>query len=343
MITADRYLIVSLGSIGRRHLRNLRTLRPGAQIAVWRQSTPVASGEKIDGADFVFSTLQQAIEYRPTAAILAGPSSMHLPVAIKLAQAGIHLFIEKPIADQLEGLGELLESCRQKQLVLMVGYNLRFLPSLNEAKRIIESGAVGDVLSVRAEVGQYLPDWRPAADYRTGVSAQSVLGGGVLLELSHDIDYLCWFLGMPDRVTARGGRYSQLKIDVEDTVEILLEYDAPARLVSLHLDMIQRTPIRRCRFIGGEGTVIWDSIGDRVELFRASQRAWESMDQFVLADRNRMYLDELEHFLGCVASGRTPLIGGDDSRNVLTIVHAARMAMAGGRTVDLKELTECGS
>ncbi len=148
---------------------------------------------------------------------------------------------------------------------------------------------------------------------------------------------------MPDRVTARGGRYSRLEIDVEDTAEILLEYDAPARLVSLHLDMIQRAPIRRCRFIGSEGTVVWDSIGDRIEFYRASQGSWETMNQFALTDRNRMYLDELEHFLACVASGAVPLTSGEDGRNVLVMVHAARLAMAGGTSVGLEEHAQCAA
>lgn len=337
-MSQERYLIVSLGSIGRRHLRNLRALRPEASIAVWRQKSRVEEGEQIAGADHLFSTLQQVLEFRPTAAIIAGPASTHLPVAKSLAEAGIHLFIEKPLADRLDEVDAFLGFCRSKQLTLMVGYNLRFLPSLNEAKRIIESGRIGDVLSARAEVGQYLPNWRPDTDYRTGVSAQSALGGGVLLELSHDLDYICWLFGLPDRVSALGGRYSRLEIDVEDTVEILLEYGMPARLVSVHMDMIQRAPIRRCRFIGSEGTLIWDSIGDRIELYCADRGSWEILDQFALTDRNRMYLDEIEHFLGCIESGDTPRCAGDDGRDVLGIVSAVRQAMTARTSVPLREM-----
>lgn len=341
MTAPERYLIVSLGSIGRRHLRNLRILRPEALIAVWRQQSPVEPGETVDGADFLFSTLKQALEFGPTAAIIAGPASTHLPVSIKLAEADIHLFVEKPISDRLQGLEALLSLCRHKHLTLMTGYNLRFLPSLNETKRIVESGAIGNVVSVRAEVGQYLPDWRPATDYRCGVSAQSALGGGALLELSHDLDYLYWLFGLPDRVTARGGRYSQLEIDVEDTVEMLLEYEDPRRLVSLHLDMIQRVPIRRCRFIGSEGTVIWDSIADRIELHLASRGAWEVIDGFALTDRNQMYLEELRHFLDCAASGTLPHANGEDGRMVLAMVQAARMSMVDGTAVEPGGLISC--
>src|SRR5262249_39063512 len=158
-------------------------------------------------------------------AIIASPASAHLEAALALADAGIHLLVEKPIANSSEGVHELIERCRKHQLVLMVGYNLRFMPSLRRAKQMIESGVIGTVLSARVEVGQYLPQWRPHADYRQGVTAQSALGGGALLELSHDIDYILWILGLPAQLSASGGKYSNLEIDVEDMVEILLEYE----------------------------------------------------------------------------------------------------------------------
>jgi len=334
-MSAERYLIVSLGSIGRRHLRNLRTLRPEAEIGVWRQQARVLPGELPHGADIQFDTLAAALAFRPQAAIVAGPASTHLAVALAMAQAGIPLLVEKPLADKADGLDALVTLCRSQELPLMTAYNLRFLPSLRETRRMLAEGAIGQVLGVRAEVGQYLPDWRPDSDYRQTVSAQRRLGGGPLLELSHELDYLVWLFGMPARVTARGGRYSQLEIDVEDMVELCLEYAAPQRLINVHLDMLQRAPTRRCRFIGSEGTLLWDGIADRIECYRSSTRGWEIYDQFAIADRNQMYLDELEHFLGCVQDRATPLVDGVQGLAVLNLVEAARESLAQGRTVEL--------
>lgn len=334
-MTAERYLIVSLGSIGRRHLRNLRSLRPQAQIGVWRQQARIDAGELPQGADVQFDTCAAALAFRPNAAIVAGPASTHLSVALALAGAGIPLLVEKPLADKTAGLDQLVALCQEQGLPLMTAYNLRFLPSLLETRRMLADGAIGQVLGARAEIGQYLPDWRPASDYRQTVSAQRRLGGGPLLELSHELDYLYWLFGMPARVTAHGGRYSQLEIDVEDMVELCLEYTAPQRLINVHLDMLQRAPTRRCRFIGSEGTLLWDGIADRIECYRASTQCWEIHDQFAIADRNQMYLDELEHFLGCVQDRATPLVDGAQGLAVLNIVEAARESLAQGRTVEL--------
>lgn len=326
----ERYLIAGLGSIDRRHLANLRSLRPQARTAVWRLHNPPAP-EPPAGADDQFTSLEQVLDFAPTAAIIAGPASTHLELVRPLAAAGVHLLIEKPLATDsaadLTGAAELIGACRDRGLVLMTGYNLRYLPSLQAVKARLDAGDIGQVLAARAEVGQYLPDWRPASDYRTGVSAQRALGGGALLELSHELDYLGWLFGPPARVTARGGRFSDLTLDVEDLVELLLEYPSPPRLISVHLDMLQRAPQRTCRFIGSAGTLVWDAIADRVDLYRAATGAWETLPVTPLADRNQMYLDELNHFLACIAQGTQPQVDGAAGLRALAIVAAARQSL----------------
>lgn len=321
---AQRFLIVSLGSIGRRHLRNLRQLRPQAQIGVLR----LRGGDAVPGADLVCASLDEVRAFAPQAAIIAAPASAHLAVGLALAQMGVALLIEKPFADRCAGLDQLMAAAAA--LPLMVGYNLRYKRSLIEARRRVLAGEIGRVLAVRAEVGQYLPDWRAGADYRASVSAQAELGGGALLELSHEIDYLYWMFGMPDWVSCRGGRYSDLEIDVEDTVELCLEYTDPPRLVSVHLDFVNRVTGRRCTFIGTEATLTWDGLQDRIEV--AGPGGTDTVT-LPMADGNATYLAELEDFLQCVDQGRPSAIDAVQAYNVLAIVEAAKAAMA-GRTVE---------
>jgi predicted dehydrogenase len=322
----ERVLIVGFGSIGRRHLANLRQLRPRSRIGVWRLHNP-PDPQPPTGADEQFVSLEQALEFAPDAAIIAGPASTHLETALSLAEAGVHLLVEKPLAVDPAGVADLIDRCRARGLVLMTGYNLRFMPSLQAAKECLDRGRIGQVITVRAEVGQYLPDWRPGSDYRAGVSARKALGGGALLELSHELDYLAWFFGVPKRVTARGGHFSTLELDVEDLVELLLEYDTPPRLVSVHLDLLQRAPQRVCRVVGTTGTLVWDGIADCVDLYDAESGAWATLPAVALADRNRMYLDEMRHFLVCVTRGQAPCVDGVDGLRALAIVDAARESL----------------
>lgn len=336
---SEKYLIVSLGSIGRRHLANLRALCPDAQIGVLRLHAADTGAAVPAGADHQFFSLSQALAFAPSAAIVAGPASTHLDVATALASAGTALLVEKPLADTSAGLASLLATCAQADIPLMVGYNLRFLPSLMECKRLLDSGAIGRVRGVRAEVGQYLPDWRPGTRYQENVSARRELGGGALLELSHEIDYLYWMFGMPARVSARGGRYSELEIDVEDMVELCLEYEDPARLVNIHLDFLQRSPSRSCKFIGDQGTLVWNGITDRIDLFSAGEGTWKHIDNQAQSDRNGMYLAELRHFLNCSRRQEPVLCDGVQGYDVLAIVEAARASMHHGTAVPVHGYT----
>jgi predicted dehydrogenase len=323
----EKFLIVSLGSIGRRHLNNLRRLRPAAQIGVLRLNTTISPDVLPDGVDVQFDTIESALAFRPSAAIVAGPASTHLKVARKLADASLPMLLEKPIADSCNGLRPLIEGCKAQKVPIMTGYNLRFLPSLQEAKRLLETGCIGQVLGVRAEVGQYLPDWRPASRYQETVSSQRRLGGGALLELSHEIDYLYWFFGLPQYVTAIGGHYSALEIDVEDMVNVCLEYENRRFLVNIHMDFLQRSPTRGCKFIGEKGTLVWNGISDEIDLFCAEKGVWERLATSALSDRNQMYMDELAHFLDCVNKKTTPAIDGVQGYDVLAIVDAARASL----------------
>lgn len=325
-----RYLIASLGSIGRRHLRNLRMLRPDSEIAILRR--PEQAGEAPPAeASRQFGSLAEALDFGPDAAILAGPATTHVPLALELVDRSIAVLIEKPLSHDLAGVAELRRRAAIGRVPVMIGYNLRYNPALIAFRERLLAGVLGDIWSVRAEVGQYLPGWRPQADYRQGVSASAALGGGVLLELSHEIDYIYWLFGMPDRVTARGGKLSSLEIDVEDLVELCLEYDRPRRLVNIHLDFLQRTVTRSCKAIGAYGNATWDGMRDLVTLALAEPEQLTETIELPMADRNQMYVDELRAFLAS-AEERAPIqIGLDEAADVLAIVMAARKSMASGK------------
>jgi predicted dehydrogenase len=327
----NRFLIVSLGSIGARHLRNLRVLQPDAEIAVLRR--PSSASQVVEGADRVIYDLEQALAFAPKAAIIASPASQHMSFALRLAEAGVHLFIEKPLAAELDDCENLIRLCRERKLTLAVGYTLRFLPSLRALREIVLSGEIGDVFAMRVEVGQYLPDWRKGTDYRQGVSARKELGGGVLLELSHEIDYVLWMFGMPSRVTALGGRSGQLECEVEDIVEVVMEYEAPRRIVSVHLDMLQRRPFRCCRAVGTRGSARWDGIADTVDVDALQADLPASVPGVALADKNQVYQEELLDFFASIASGGAPVCTGEQGLQTLVVVEAIRHSLANGCAV----------
>lgn len=330
-----RLLIVSLGNIGRRHLRNIHQIDPTAEITIWHQHTRRDdSSNDAPGEPSIVYRLEDALAAKADAALITSPAKMHVESAIALARSDVHLFIEKPLSNTLAGIEELLGLCRDRKLVLMVGYNFRFYSPMQMMREALGAGRIGKILAVRAEAGQYLPDWRPGYDYRTSVSAKRELGGGVLLELSHELDYLRWLIGDVESVSCQTGRLSDLDIDVEDTAEIVLTFECGA-IGSVHLDMIQRVPTRTCRVIGSEGTLVWDGMDHSVRLYQAAAGKWCDLCPPQSMDRNEMYVNELRHFLQCISACQSPVVDGEDGRRVLEIALAADRSARTGRTVTL--------
>lgn len=327
----ERLLVVGLGSIGKRHARLARELFPQLQITALRHR----GGATCDvlGIDHCVSDVAEALQFEPQAAVICSPATHHLAVALELARAGVHLLIEKPLAERTTGVDELIAICRQRNVTLMVGYNLRFLASLQTFRELLRAGQVGRWLSVRAEVGQFLPSWRPDSDYRKTVSAQAALGGGALLELSHEIDYLRWLFGEVEWVSATLRKQSALELDVEDTAHLLLGFAASGEqagvVATLSLDFIRHDTVRACTVIGEKGTLRWNAIAGVVEMFAAGARQWDCV--FSQApQRDESYRAEWDHFIRSIAERTPPPVTGRDGLAVLQIIEAARRSSATG-------------
>jgi predicted dehydrogenase len=172
------------------------------------------------------------------------------------------------------------------------------------------------------EAGSYLPDWRPWQDYRKSYTARRELGGGILLDGSHEIDYVTWLLGAPREVACMAGRVSQLEVNVEDCATILLGFPSGAR-ADIHVDFIQRSYSRHCTLAGPEGRLNWDFTANAVQIVRPGGQC-ETM-QFE-SEVNGMYLAELQHFLECAETGVRPRFGLEDAVLTLQIALAARRA-----------------
>lgn len=330
-----RVLLVGLGSIGRRHLSNIKKSNPDAEITVWHlHSKKDELSEKLNDVNTVVYSFEDAVREKPDVAFITCPSSLHISIAIRLAQKGIDLFIEKPLSSNLADVQRFLRVGKTQKIVIMVGYNFRFHYPLQLIKQKISEGIIGKPLGIRAEVGQYLPDWRPGTDYRHSVSAQKKLGGGVVLELSHELDYARWLIGEVKSVSAQVDKLSNLELDVEDSADIILKFSNNA-VGNIHLDMFQRTPTRFCHVVGSEGTLHWDGMTDLVTQFSKKMNEWSVLYPAKKIDRNKMYLTEIQHFFECVNTRQDPLVNGYEGKRVLEIALAALESSKEQRTVIL--------
>jgi predicted dehydrogenase len=330
-----RILIVGLGSIGRRHLANLRTLRPDAHITVWRQYGQRSVPDDVLAlSDCVVTRLEDALEERPEAAILANPATLHCETGVALSNEGIHLFVEKPISHALESARTLVDSCRKQNLVLAVGYTFRFYRPLQIMQRALHDNHIGAAWIFRAEACRYLPEWRAGTDYRQNVSARSELGGGVLLELSHEIDYARWLMGEIRSVSAQVERVGDLEIDVEDAATLLLTFGSGS-IGTIHLNMIERPALRGCRIAGALGTLTWDAGSHSVRQFRAASDNWSDLYAGSAQDYSDAYKAEMEQFLSCVEERATAAVTGEDALRTLEVIDAAKRSGIEHRAVML--------
>ena len=328
-----KILVVGLGSVGRRHIKNLCAIDSSIRIAVCHDVFENNGSEDVPTqVDEVVCDLN-ALPWIPDAALITNPAPMHIEKALTLANLGVPLFVEKPISTTLNQVDELISTCKKRSLVLMVGYNFRYYPPLQVMQQVVAEGKIGGVVCVRAEVGQFLPEWR-LGDYRQQVSAKQVTGGGAIFELSHELDYVRWIAGEIETVSAQTGHLSNLEVDVEDTAEILMRFSNEA-IGSVHLDMIQRPMVRTCKVVGAEGVVSWNWINHNVQLFQAKSKSWVDLYPACALERNDMYVSEMRHFLDCVNGKSVPLVDGHVGNRVLKIALAAKKSAENGRAISV--------
>jgi predicted dehydrogenase len=222
----------------------------------------------------------------------------------------------------------------QREIISLVGCNLRFHPGLAEVKRLLDAGSVGRPIAARVEVGQYLPDWHPWEDYRRGYSARAELGGGIILDAIHEIDYIRWLLGDVSQTVCLAGKLSDLEIDTEDTAALLLGF-VNGTVGEVHLDYVQRAYSRSCQIIGAEGTIHWDYAAGLVRWYSARTREWSLSTNPADWDANQMYLDEMMHFLACLAGREKPQLDAAEAAQVLRVALAAKESSRQRRWIDL--------
>ena len=339
----SRILIIGLGSIGKRHLRLARELMPKADIRVMRH---LATNEVPEYANGCFFNIEDSVAFAPQIAVIASPAPFHISAAQTLAEAGAHLLIEKPLSNSLNSISQLIQTCHKQGVVMSVGYNLRFFLSLQRFRKFLGDGIIGKVLSVRCEIGQYLPSWRESTDYRKGVSARHELGGGVLLELSHELDYLRWIFGEVEWVKATLSRQSRLEIDVEDTAHLTLGFlsdlDGHRLIGTVNLDFIRHDPIRLCLAIGEKGSLRWNGLMGVVELCEAGSIEWQELFRH-LERRDESYMAEWLNFLESIEARETPMTDGADGLKVMEVIEAARQSdISGGIRFNLLDLKVVG-
>jgi len=321
-----KVLICGLGSIGKRHLRILRQYCKGLEIAILRSGYGAYQHE-IELADEVFTTYGDVFWWKPDAAIICTPASEHLRVALILARHSVPLLIEKPVGDGRESHHDWEELIQLSAKVpIEVGYVFRHDPCTATVKNYINERIIGKLVEADFYCGSWLPDWRPDVDYRDCVSANRDLGGGVLLELSHELDLAQYLLGHLELHSAILHQSGLLEIDVEDQAQ-LLAYSADQCLISIRLNFCTRPSRRHVHFRGRDGEIHWDLIAGSVNVIQTGASNLACFQSPISSDER--YLMQMEHFLSCASGKAETVCSLSESLTVLDMVTKAREINSG--------------
>jgi predicted dehydrogenase len=314
-------LLIGLGSIGKRHLQNLVALGH-KNISIVTKSGKAKEG--FEQFEF-YATIGNACSNKDfDMIIIATPTSNHISDLLEALENNIkNIYLEKPISHSLNDINKVKEKLTLSGANLVVGYDLHFDPGLILMKKYIDTGQIGKVVSFISEVGQYLPDWRPGIDYRKSMSAHRAQGGGVMLDLVHEFDYINWLVGPVVSIGGRNDKISNLEIDTEDVSVNLIE-TASGALGTIHLDYLQCELSRSCKIIGDKGVVVWSYNNSTVKFMSHQDRAWITHD-FSNYKRNDRFIDIMNAFMiSCEGIGDSRLVGFKDAIKSIELVELSK-------------------
>lgn len=299
-------LIIGLGSIARKHIEALKALKIKANLYALRSN--VNADNELDIKN-IFSLENENTVF--DFAIISNPTHLHYDFIEKLSQKNIPLFIEKPAVNSLVGIDKLINNIEQKKLTTYVACNLRFHPCITFLKSKFDSDLLR-INEVNVYCGSYLPNWRPGKDFRTIYSANAAMGGGVHLDLFHELDYISWLFGLPMKSQSVLKNNSSLEIDAIDYANFILEYEKFT--ANIILNYYRRQSKREIEIVFEDGTWIVDLINNTIK-DDMGLLLFEAKDFNVI----QTYQWQLKYFIDCLQNKRAPMNSLQESIPILEI------------------------
>jgi len=332
-----KILVIGAGSIGSRHAGNAR--RHG-DVAVLDCDQERVHGVATQLGIRGFSKDEDAWSWAPDGVIVATPTHLHMEYAMKAVENSVQtVLIEKPIAHSLDGVTKQLVEAEKKGARLFVVTNMRFHPAIQTIKENL--ACVGKPLFARGHYGNFLPNMRPDVDYRKLYAANRAQGGGVILDVIHEIDYMSWLFGSIGSVMAHAAKLSDLEIDVEDFASVIMMHESGV-CATLTMDYLQQVKRRGCEIIGTEGTLIWESEGKSpeqcvVKLYEKDTGRWSNLLELNGVDASCFYQTQIDEFIAAIGNMKHQLASATQGYQSLMAALAAHSSAQTGCLVNPAE------
>jgi len=325
-------LIVGLGSIGCRHVNNLKKLGV-INLSAFRNTHKIIPF-KIPKNVRIFRNFSLALKDNPDAVIICNPTSKHIEFALKALRQKCNLYIEKPLSNNLRNLNKFVKLSHSVKKKIIVGCQFRYHPGLNLINHWIKKNKIGKIISVVCDVGEYLPLWHPWENYRKSYAARKEFGGGVILTLIHELDYLYWLFGEISSVYAMGSKKTKLKINVEDSalISMMTKSKIP---IHLRMDYWRNKPKRSLNIVGEKGEINWDYYSKTATLLN-NEKILHKQKLPKKWNKNQMFINIMEDFINSIGKRASPKVSLKESLNVLKIALAAKSSLKKNKLVHIK-------
>ena len=320
-----KFLIVGLGSMGKRRIRNLHYLKAEEIICFDKRDDRRKEAEEKYGVK-TFNKFDEAMRDMPDALIISTPPDSHVKYAMEAAKRDKHFFMEVSVVDY--GMNELIALCRKKTIVAAPSCTMRFNSSAKKIKEIVDSKIIGDALSFTYHSGQYLPDWHPWENYRKFYGARRETGAAREI-VAFELVWLTWILGGIDTISCLKGKLSKLEADIDDVYQIIMKFKS-GTFGHMLVDVISRIPDRSCKIFGEEGSIFWDW-GASVRVYLSKDKKWTTYPEktgttvkgYTEKIREEPYIEEMNTFIRAINNEmRFPYTLEEDKR-ILEMVYAA--------------------
>jgi len=324
-----RFLVVGLGSMGKRRVRNLQYLKNAGEIAGFdpREDRRDEATQKY-GIN-TFADFDQALEkFDPDALVISTPPDLHVKYARIAAIRGKHFFSEASVVD--DGMDELISiAAKQPHVVAAPSCTMRYHPSVQTIKELVDGSDFGKPLLLTYQSGLWLPDWHPWEDYRSFYAAKRATGACREI-VPFEISWLTWMFGPVELVTGMRGKLSSLDIDIDDAYQVLLKFRS-GMLAHLLVDVISRAPVRMFRLSSDQATIEWDAVIKQVRFFRADTREWEVIPEperiqepgYIVGEN--MYIEEMRDFVAACKGEKPWGYSLEDDKAILDLLSSIEL------------------
>ncbi|MHA1482921.1 MAG: Gfo/Idh/MocA family protein [Candidatus Heimdallarchaeaceae archaeon] len=331
-----KFLVIGLGSMGKRRIRILQHLGEKDIIGFDLKEERRKEAQEKYGIT-TFESIEKAMIQNPDIFIISTSPDHHIEYELLAAKNDKHFFCEAGIFTQ--GLEELIDICKSKNIVAAPGVRFWFEESVRKIKELVNNGKVGKVVAFTYHMGQYLPDWHPWEDISECYVSQRETSATREM-IPYELGWLCWIFGDIEKISCLKGKISSLEADIDDVCQLIFQFKNKI-IGHILIDVISRVPTRSLRIVGEKGTIEWDWMKGIVRLYDPGKKDWiifkekEGIKEEGYIVKEDEYIEEMKNFLNAINGNGKYIYTLEEDYKILNLLIKAEESAQKGEHIKI--------